>query len=134
VVARARELGLPFLPGVVSPTDIELALEAGCRWLKFFPAGAAGGTAMLRSLYTPFAHLDIKFVPLGGITLDNLTDYLALPCVGAVGGSWLVDPNVVKAGHWTELTRRAREASVRAAGVGAGLSPAARSGTKMHPA
>ena len=85
VIAEAQAHRLPFSPGVMTPSDIEAAVHAGITWLKYFPAEAAGGLRMLSALYGPYAHLGVKFMPTGGITLDNLNEYLAHPAVFAVG-------------------------------------------------
>ena len=110
VLAAAREVGLPFVPGVMTPTEVEGALAEGCTTLKFFPASLAGGVEMLRALSGPYGQVGAKFVALGGITTANMAEYLRLPVVSAVGGSWIVEPRLVAAGDWTEITRRAREA------------------------
>lgn len=110
VLAAAREIGLPFVPGVMTPTEVEAALAEGCTTLKFFPASLAGGLDMLRALAGPYGQAGARFVALGGITPSNMTEYLRLPVVAAVGGSWIVEPRLIAAGDWAEITRRAREA------------------------
>ena len=114
-VAKAAELDLQFSPGVMSPSEVEQALALGCKLLKFFPAEAAGGTAMLKSLAGPYGHTGVKFIPTGGVTSGNLTDYLKLPVVAAIGGSWMVDKQLVNEGKWDEITRLTREALAVAA-------------------
>lgn len=114
-IAKAKEVGLQFSPGVMTPSDVELALALGCKLLKFFPAEAAGGTAMLKSLAGPYGHTGVKFVPTGGITSGNLAEYLKLPVVAAIGGSWMVDKQLVTEGKWEEITRLTREALAAAA-------------------
>ncbi len=109
-ITAAREVGLDFSPGVMTPSDVELALSLGCKLLKFFPAESSGGTGMLKSLAGPYAHTGLKFIPTGGITSANLSTYLRLPVVAAIGGSWMVDRQLVKEGKWTEITRITREA------------------------
>lgn len=104
VVRAAQECGLPFFPGVATPSDIERALELGCRYLKFFPAEAAGGVPMLQALTGPYAHTGLKFIPTGGIGLNNLASYLALPVVVAVGGSWMAERKLVNEGNWSAIT------------------------------
>jgi 2-dehydro-3-deoxyphosphogluconate aldolase/(4S)-4-hydroxy-2-oxoglutarate aldolase len=94
---------------------VELALSLGCRILKFFPAEAAGGTNMLKSLAGPYGHTGVKFIPTGGITSANLASYLKLPVVAAIGGSWMVDKQLVNDGKWAEITRITREALEAAA-------------------
>lgn len=116
-VRKAAELGLQFSPGVMSPSEVESALSLGCKLLKFFPAEAAGGTAMLKSLAGPYGHTGVKFIPTGGVTSSNLADYLKVPVVAAIGGSWMVDKQLVNGGHWQEITRLTREALAAAAAV-----------------
>ncbi|WP_420120160.1 bifunctional 4-hydroxy-2-oxoglutarate aldolase/2-dehydro-3-deoxy-phosphogluconate aldolase [Nakamurella sp.] len=87
VVDAGRELGLPVIPGISSPTDIEAALARDIRLVKFFPAEAAGGLAFLKAVAGPYR--DVSFMPTGGITPANLPDYLAQPFVAACGGSWI---------------------------------------------
>jgi 2-dehydro-3-deoxyphosphogluconate aldolase/(4S)-4-hydroxy-2-oxoglutarate aldolase len=116
-IRKAAELGLQFSPGVMSPSEVEAALSLGCKLLKFFPAEAAGGTAMLKSLAGPYGHTGVKFIPTGGVTSSNLADYLKVPVVAAIGGSWMVDKQLVNGGHWQEITRLTREALAAAAAV-----------------
>ncbi len=116
-VAKAAEVGLRFSPGVMTPGEVEEALSLGCKLLKFFPAEAAGGTAMLRSLAGPYGHTGVKFIPTGGVTSGNLADYLKVPVVAAIGGSWMVDKQLVNEGKWEEITRLTREALAAAAAV-----------------
>jgi len=87
VVEHCMERNIPITPGVATPTDIELALSLGLDTLKFFPAQALGGVPMLKAISGPYRQ--VRFVPTGGITLDNMLDYLAMPHVLACGGSWL---------------------------------------------
>ena len=109
-VAAARETGLPILPGVCTPTEVEAALALNCTVLKFFPAEAAGGVKMLKALAGPYAHTGVKFCPTGGITADNMRDYLRLPIVAAVGGSWMVDSKLINARRFDDITRLTKEA------------------------
>lgn len=111
VVAEAKRLGLPFAPGVCTPTDIELAIEAGCRVLKFFPSEPCGGLAYLRVVSAPFMHLGARFIPLGGIGPANADQYLQEPSVLALGGSWLAPKDLMAKGDWAAITKLAREAS-----------------------
>jgi len=114
VVSRCAARGVPCIPGVVTATEIMAALDEGLDLLKFFPAEAAGGVATLRALAAPFPQA--RWVPTGGITTANLADYLAVPAVTAVGGSWMVKPELIEAGRFDEIERLARDA-VTAAGV-----------------
>ncbi len=106
--AACRELGLPLLPGVATGGEIMAAQEDGFSALKFFPAMQAGGSAMLKAWSGPF--FDVKFCPTGGISLQNAPDFLALPNVLCVGGSWLVPADALAQGDWLRITTLAREA------------------------
>jgi 2-dehydro-3-deoxyphosphogluconate aldolase / (4S)-4-hydroxy-2-oxoglutarate aldolase len=110
VIRHATEIGLPFAPGVMTPTDIDRAVECGCRELKFFPAQPSGGLPFLRCVAAPFQHLKLQFIPLGGINEQNLGDWLEEPSVLAVGGSWLVPAAAVRSGDWNAITRLATNA------------------------
>jgi 2-dehydro-3-deoxyphosphogluconate aldolase/(4S)-4-hydroxy-2-oxoglutarate aldolase len=110
VLRAAAECGLPFFPGVMTPTEVDRALNLDQRQLKFFPAEAAGGVAMLKALAGPFAHTGVKFIPTGGITAANLPDYLALPQVAAVGGSWMAERKLVAERSWQKITELTAEA------------------------
>lgn len=111
VVAEARRVGLPFAPGICTPTDIELAIEQGCRWLKFFPSELSGGLAYLRSIAAPFLHLGIQFIPLGGVSAANAETYLREPSVLALGGSWLAPRELIQRKDWSGITANARDVS-----------------------
>lgn len=108
VDAAMRESGLPWLPGVATASDCMRAVAAGRAIAKFFPAEQAGGAAMLKALSGPFPGL--RFCPTGGVGLSNLTAYLSLPSVVAVGGSWFVPPAALAARDWPTITRMAKEA------------------------
>ena len=108
VVRRAQELGVPALPGVASSTDLMTAVQLGLREVKFFPAGLLGGPAMIKALSAPFGGM--TFMPSGGVTRANLADSLALPCVPAVSGTWMVEKSLVNAARWDEVTALAAEA------------------------
>lgn len=110
-VADACEaVSMPLIPGIITPTELERARARGLRLLKFFPAEAAGGVTMLKALAGPYGHTGIRFVPTGGISLQTLPDYLALPTVAAVGGSWFVNPKLIREGRFEEITRLTAEA------------------------
>ena len=111
VVKEAKTVGLPFAPGVCTPTDIEMALEQGCRILKFFPSEPSGGLAYLRTIAAPFAHLGVKYIPLGGVSASNAEPYLRDSNVLALGGSWLGPKDLVAQKDWTAITHLAQEAS-----------------------
>jgi 2-dehydro-3-deoxyphosphogluconate aldolase/(4S)-4-hydroxy-2-oxoglutarate aldolase len=101
VVERCLEHGVLALPGAVTATEIQAALELGLSTVKFFPAGTSGGAAAIKALAAPFG--DVHFVPTGGIGPANLAKYLAIPAVAAVGGSWMVPRDLVKAGDFTGI-------------------------------
>lgn len=89
VVAEAVKCNLDFFPAVCTPSEVEQAMEFGCRMLKFFPAEACGGILMLKSIIAPYKHLGVKFMPTGGVKPVNVESYLQIPEVAAVGGTWL---------------------------------------------
>jgi 2-dehydro-3-deoxyphosphogluconate aldolase/(4S)-4-hydroxy-2-oxoglutarate aldolase len=95
VVRACQDRGIPVIPGVATPTEIQTALQDGITLVKFFPAEAIGGTRALSAMAAPFPML--RFIPTGGISPENLQDYLALPSVVAVGGSWMVSASLVSA-------------------------------------
>jgi 2-dehydro-3-deoxyphosphogluconate aldolase / (4S)-4-hydroxy-2-oxoglutarate aldolase len=109
VAAEAKRMGFPFLPGVMTPSEIDAAFSLGFRILKFFPASAAGGVPMIKSLAAPFAHLGVQFVPTGGINLSNLRSYLEVPQVVAVGGTWIASREDIARKAWPEISARCRE-------------------------
>lgn len=115
VVAEAVKLGLSFAPGICTPSDIEQALEFDCQYLKFFPCEASGGLDYLKNISAPYAHLGLKYIPLGGINAANMAKYLAEPMVAALGGSWIAPRELIQAKDWTKITARAREAADLAA-------------------
>ncbi len=106
IVKRARDVGLPFVPGVATPTDIEMGLALGCKLLKFFPAEALGGVAMLEALSAPFQHTGLRFMPTGGLNLANLESYLKLQTVAAAGGTWIARKQDLLDGQWAEIRDR----------------------------
>lgn len=108
LLAAAEGSDVPLLPGAITPGEIMAAREAGLRFLKFFPAEQSGGAAFLKALASPIP--DVKFCPTGGISGKNAADYLGLPNVICVGGSWVAPDEMVKAGQWDAITALAREA------------------------
>jgi 2-dehydro-3-deoxyphosphogluconate aldolase / (4S)-4-hydroxy-2-oxoglutarate aldolase len=109
VVEACRALGLPFFPGVATPSEIETARALGRTTLKLFPAAQVGGVGFLRAVSATYP--DVRFLPTGGIGADTAAEYLAVPSVLAVGGSWLVRPELLRAGGFDEVERLAREAT-----------------------
>lgn len=108
VVASAQDAGLPIVPGVNNPTGVEQAMSFGLDAVKFFPAEPTGGVPFLKALAGPYGGM--RYVPTGGIGPKNLKDYLALPAVLACGGSWMVDPKLVREGRFDEIERLTAEA------------------------
>ncbi|HYN94453.1 MAG TPA: bifunctional 4-hydroxy-2-oxoglutarate aldolase/2-dehydro-3-deoxy-phosphogluconate aldolase [Pilimelia sp.] len=121
VVARCVERGVPVFPGVATGTEVQMALDAGLSTVKFFPAEQLGGIAMIKALSAPYR--DVKFIPTGGVTTGNLAGYLAHPAVLAVGGTWMVAPDLLGAGDWDEVTRRTAAAVAAAAPAPAAPAP-----------
>jgi len=109
-----RASGVPFLPGVSTTSEVVALLERGVREMKFFPAEAAGGTAYLKALAAPLPQA--RFCPTGGITPGSAPEYLALPNVGCVGGSWMLPKDAVADRDWGRVERLAREAAGLSAG------------------
>ncbi|RWI87906.1 2-dehydro-3-deoxy-phosphogluconate aldolase [Mesorhizobium sp.] len=105
----AKDSPVPLLPGAITPSEIMTAREAGVRFLKFFPAEQSGGIASLKAFASPLA--DVTFCPTGGITGKNVADYLSVPNVTCVGGSWVAPDDLIKAGKWEEIEALARDAS-----------------------
>lgn len=118
VVEAALTLGLPFAPGIATPSDIEAAVPFGFRVLKFYPAEAMGGLPYLTAMSAPYRHLGLSFVPLGGVNTGNLTEYLGSPLIAAVGGSWIAKRELIKAKDWETIRRNAAEATALAARAG----------------
>jgi 2-dehydro-3-deoxyphosphogluconate aldolase/(4S)-4-hydroxy-2-oxoglutarate aldolase len=107
LIAAARASGLPLLPGVMTPSDVIAARAAGFTELKLFPAQQAGGIGMLKALAGPFP--EVMFCPTGGVTSASAPEFLALPNVACVGGSWLTPKDAIAAGDWGRITALARE-------------------------
>jgi 2-dehydro-3-deoxyphosphogluconate aldolase/(4S)-4-hydroxy-2-oxoglutarate aldolase len=105
VLSAAHKIGLPFFPGVATPSEIDRARSLGCRVVKVFPVSSLGGPAFVRSVAAPYP--DMRFLPTGGITDATIGQYLDLPCVLACGASWLCAPDLVAAGRFDEMRRRA---------------------------
>ncbi len=110
VIEAAQTAGLPFFPGIATPSDIETALEYDIRLLKFFPAEPMGGLSFLQSMNAPYKHLGLQYIPLGGLNGNNLPTYLDSPLVGAVGGSWIASRKLIDNKDWNTITENARDA------------------------
>ena len=114
LVDAMRATGLPFIPGVMTPGEVMRARDQGFTLMKLFPAQQAGGIGMLKALGAPIP--DVSFCPTGGVSPDNLRDFLALPNVAMAGGSWLTPADALRDGDWTRITKLAREATALAQG------------------
>ncbi len=110
VLAEAKQNQMPFFPGVMTPTEVDRAIGLGWKHLKFFPAENAGGAKMLKALAGPFAHTGVKFVPTGSINAALLPEYLAVPQVAAVGGSWMADRRLIAEKQWAKIAALTAEA------------------------
>lgn len=113
VVSACAEAGLPFFPGIATPSELGHARRLGCSTVKVFPASALGGPAFLRAVAATFPHA--RFIPTGGVDADSLAAYLAVPSVLACGGSWICEATLVRERRFDEITRRARAAVEAAA-------------------
>jgi 2-dehydro-3-deoxyphosphogluconate aldolase/(4S)-4-hydroxy-2-oxoglutarate aldolase len=108
VVDAARDAGIPFIPGVATPSEIERARSRGCHVLKVFPASVLGGPAFLEAIGPVYR--DVRFVPTGGVRPENVSSYLELPSVLACGGTWICEQTLLRERRFDEIERRAREA------------------------
>ena len=113
-IAYFKERDIPFIPGIMTPSDIQAAIKAGCEHLKFFPAGAAGGPKLLKAMAAPYANLGVKFCPTGGVSLDNMSEYLSIPEVFAIGGSWLATKAQISNKDWSTITTQVKQALAQA--------------------
>ena len=110
ILSEANRRGLPFVPGVVTPSEVEQALGLGATLLKFFPAEASGGVAMIKALAGPYGHTGVKFVPTGGVSAANLADYLAVSAVACVGGTWIASKEAIAEKKWAAIRDNCRAA------------------------
>ena len=117
VVDAARAAGLPFAPGIATPSEIEAAYGKGCDVVKVFPAEPLGGLSYIKAIAAPYSHLHIAYIPLGGVSMKNLASYLEWPEVLAVGGSWLATRDLIKVKDWDAISRNCEEASSLAARI-----------------
>lgn len=113
IVKKAQEINLPFFPGVMTPTEIEKGLSMGVKWMKYFPSEASGGVKMLKAISSPFAHLGVRFMPTGGVNLNNLAEYLQQRFVLAVGGTWIATKEMISGKNWDAIRANARTARDR---------------------
>jgi 2-dehydro-3-deoxyphosphogluconate aldolase/(4S)-4-hydroxy-2-oxoglutarate aldolase len=107
VMNAAANAGIPFAPGICIPSEIECAVEAGCRVLKFFHAEGMGGLKYLNGINSPYKFLGLRYIPLGGLSIDNMRTYLESPDIIALGGSWIAPAKLINAGDWDSIARNA---------------------------
>lgn len=110
IVKEAVKNEYAFAPGICTPSEVEQAHELGCKFLKFFPAEAAGGVNMLKSIIAPYKHLKIRFMPTGGVTTANVETYLSIPEVAAVGGTWLGKASDIASGNFAAIEQACLDA------------------------
>ncbi|HEY5297615.1 MAG TPA: bifunctional 4-hydroxy-2-oxoglutarate aldolase/2-dehydro-3-deoxy-phosphogluconate aldolase [Verrucomicrobiae bacterium] len=110
VSRAAHENKLPLFPGVITPSEVMRALELGWKTLKFFPSETFGGVNALKALAGPFGHTGVKFIPTGGISAATLQNYLAMPQVAAVGGSWMAEKKLIAEKNWKKISVLTAEA------------------------
>lgn len=110
IVKEAFRLNFPFIPGVMTPSEIELALEHHCKILKLFPSAQMGGIQILNALAGPYAHTGVKFIPMGGVNFQNLKQFVHHKLVIAVGGSWLASTNLISENNFEKITLNVAEA------------------------
>jgi 2-dehydro-3-deoxyphosphogluconate aldolase / (4S)-4-hydroxy-2-oxoglutarate aldolase len=108
IVEYALKKGIPMTPGTCTPSEVEQASALGLDILKFFPAEQFGGVAMIKTFYSVYPH--IKFIPTGGVTIGNLAEYAKQPNIHAVGGTWMVHPDLIKNKDWAKITQLAAQA------------------------
>lgn len=108
VVLAAQAAELPFAPGIMTPSEIEKAVALGCKDLKFFPAEPLGGMKYLKSVAAPYAHLGLTYLPLGGLSLDNIGPYVESSLLLALGGSWIAKRDLIQKHDWAAIQNNAR--------------------------
>jgi len=115
IIGLFDERDVPFMPGVMTPSDIQRGIELGCFCQKYFPAETSGGVPQLKAMAAPFKSFNLKFCPTGGVTLANMNTYFSLPEVFVVGGSWLATPRQIAAGEWDRIAEQVRASLAKAA-------------------
>lgn len=109
IIREAYDHKLSFAPGIMTPTDIEIAVEHGCRVIKYFPAVTSGGMDHLKNMVAPYNYLGLRFIPLGGLSMANARTYLESELITAIGGSWLARKPLIEAESWDVITKNAKE-------------------------
>jgi 2-dehydro-3-deoxyphosphogluconate aldolase/(4S)-4-hydroxy-2-oxoglutarate aldolase len=111
LIEEALKIGFPFIPGIMTPTEVTVCLNYKLSILKFFPAESAGGIKHLKSIIAPFAHTGVKFIPTGGVNKENYKSYLEIPQVISVGGSWMATKEDISTGDWSKIKNNCLEIS-----------------------
>ena len=111
IVNAAREIGMPFCPGVATASELSQALSLGCRLVKFFPAESAGGVKYIKDLLGAFRFTGVRFMPTGGVNLSNVKNYLSVPEIVCCGGTWIAPKAAVESGDWGLVEHLASEAA-----------------------
>jgi 2-dehydro-3-deoxyphosphogluconate aldolase / (4S)-4-hydroxy-2-oxoglutarate aldolase len=109
IIESAKKYGVSFAPGVSTASELEIAVEMGCRILKFFPAEPLGGMAYLKSMAAPYQYLGLKFIPLGGLSVNNAAKYLQSELITAIGGSWIAKQSLIQSENWQQITANSIE-------------------------
>jgi 2-dehydro-3-deoxyphosphogluconate aldolase/(4S)-4-hydroxy-2-oxoglutarate aldolase len=120
IIEEAKNLLMPFCPGIATASELSQALSAGCEMVKFFPAEAAGGVKMIKNLLGAFRFTGVKFMPTGGVNLSNVGEYLAVPEIVCCGGTWIVPKDALAAGDWARIEALAKDAAELVATIRAG--------------
>lgn len=110
IVAKAQEIGLPFCPGIITPSELEQGLSMEITFFKYFPAEASGGINMIKSVAAPYGHLGVRFMPTGGVTMKNLAEYLSVKAIVAAGGTWIATKDMIAAEQWDVIRDNAKAA------------------------
>lgn len=117
VVQAAAKKSFPFIPGVITSSELENALALGCRTIKLFPCDLGGGTALIKALQGPYSHTGVKFIPMGGINLSTLHQYIAYDIVLAAGGSWIADRGTIAQKEYTKIKENVKQSMAITRGV-----------------
>jgi 2-dehydro-3-deoxyphosphogluconate aldolase/(4S)-4-hydroxy-2-oxoglutarate aldolase len=109
IIEAAQKYGVSFAPGISTASELETALELGCQVLKFFPAEPLGGINYLKNMVAPYKYLGLKFIPLGGININNASGYLESELITAIGGSWIAKQALIQSEDWAAIAYNAKE-------------------------
>lgn len=109
IIREAKKLGVSFAPGISTASELEIAVELGCKILKFFPAESLGGINYLENMVNPYRYLGLKFIPMGGININNATGYLKSELITAIGGSWVAKQPLIQSENWKEISDNAKK-------------------------